>query len=216
VQIDVGGAVNDGQTGAQIKGQTFHVHKTILTKTSDFLRAALKQEWQGPTPRPIDLTDEDPKYFGMYVQWLYTGKVSVPRITYIDNGGTKVETPSSKALARTYVLGARLVDSAFQNAILQAIMDCADEDHCSPGLSDIGIIYAGTVALSPARKLMVDIWTHYAHEEWKLKNVVGIAGEEFANDLVQALIKRRPPPDGTGTAVAPWVKKPQNYMVKEL
>jgi len=67
VQVNVGGNCS-GADGSPTKQQTFHVHKTVLCKTSGFSKAALKPEWQGSEPRPVDLTDEDPATFKMYLQ----------------------------------------------------------------------------------------------------------------------------------------------------
>ncbi|KAF2130160.1 hypothetical protein P153DRAFT_269394, partial [Dothidotthia symphoricarpi CBS 119687] len=98
--------------------------------------------------KPIDLSDERPVDFAYYSHWLYT-----KRIIYKDDTST-----SSRRLARLYVLGEKLMDQQFQAAIIDAMIEFVEEKRLLPSMHCIEIIYNGTTAESPARRLMVDIW----------------------------------------------------------
>ena len=62
--------------------------------------------------KPIDLSDEHPAIFKKYCQWLYT-KAIPPRESK-ENGFVY--------LARMYVLGEKIIDQAFQNAVVNAMI----------------------------------------------------------------------------------------------
>ncbi|KAF2242157.1 hypothetical protein BU26DRAFT_405911, partial [Trematosphaeria pertusa] len=110
---------------------------------SEFFRAASKPEWTGPSPKLVQLTDVDPAVFKAYMQWLYTKKVA-----QIDG----------LHLARCYVLGEKLMDVAFQNAVMDAILDRAMREDLYPSSGFTRIIFQGTTKSSPARKVLVDFW----------------------------------------------------------
>lgn len=197
------------------------IHKAVLCKTSKFLRAALKPEWQGPEPRPVDLTDEDPVQFGMYLCWLYTGKLPVQPLAKLPNDDKHQEDyhmPSTSylALARAFVLGAKLMDSAFQNHILKVFIDCVECDGLVPHNEVVRIIYGGTEADSPARKLMVDFWVGETEDMCEENDrVVDTVGVDFANDLILALFAQRAKPYSKDGKNKPWIKEPMQYRIKD-
>jgi hypothetical protein len=214
VQVDVGGRQSSTSDTSPTERQVFHVHKAVLCKTSGFLQAALKPEWQGPEPRPVDLTDEDPTTFKMYLPWLYSGKVSLK--PYTEKSDTSI-SGCSEAVARSSVLGAKLMASAFQNAVLMAFIDCLEYDGYIPSHHAIRTIYKGTEAGSPARKLMVDFWVCEANDTWAresdIDNVADTVGTEFANELIIAFIADRS--RSYSIAKKPYIKEPEQYMIKD-
>ncbi|KAF2242156.1 hypothetical protein BU26DRAFT_397428, partial [Trematosphaeria pertusa] len=143
-----------------------------------FLQVAVKMEWMGEEPRPVDLSDEEPTVFKAYLQWLYTKQVPLETYTHARSDGQDEEAINDELLAQCYVLGEKLMDSKFQNAVLEVFIN--NERHW-PSNRAICILYKGTGSSSPARKLMVDFWAWQAEPDWvRLDNL--IKNREFVAD----------------------------------
>ena len=74
-------------------------------------------------------------------------------------------------LADLYVLGERLLDETIRGAIIKEFIRLSDlTDQCSkrycPMRETVSIIYRGTTAGSPARRLMVNIHLAYGTTKW--------------------------------------------------
>lgn len=57
------------------QNHSFSVHHALLSKTSEFFKAALKKEWTEGQKRVIDLPEDDSDTVYTYIQWLYCGKI---------------------------------------------------------------------------------------------------------------------------------------------
>lgn len=85
--------------------QTAYVHKDLLCEDSEFFRAATKPEWQNSAVQTVDLTDEDPATFAVFVINLREGCRAYPpkeaiRIAY---AGTAESSPIRKLLVDYWV-----------------------------------------------------------------------------------------------------------------
>jgi len=180
----------------------FHIHIGTLTATSDFFKNAMKPRWRANSKKQIDLSDEEPEDFESYVNWLYSRKVAVTRPLV----GRHIQ------LARLYVLGERLVDETFQNAVLSAMIYHAVERDSFPPEAAINIIYSGTgSASSPARRLMVDMFVYACDEDWIITgSLIEETSVEFVDDLVRGFIRsctKYP----INQKLSPWVVAPEQY-----
>ncbi|KAF1835364.1 hypothetical protein BDW02DRAFT_523371, partial [Decorospora gaudefroyi] len=119
-----------------------HVHKDVLSSTSEFLKNAMKPEWRTDESAAIDLSDEYTATVQAYCQWLYTR-----RLVKLTNNWLH--------LARLYVLGSKLKDKKFQRMVLDAMIEMASKRGGNPSFPVIKTIYDGTTKGSPARRLMV-------------------------------------------------------------
>ncbi|KAI4697865.1 uncharacterized protein J4E84_000998 [Alternaria hordeiaustralica] len=179
-----------------------HVHSTALSKSSEFFKNALKPEWRTDHTKPIDMSDVDPAIFEGYCGWLYTGKIM-----------HRENDQAHTYLASLYVLGERLMDVTLQNSVVAAIIRHSQTSKKYPGNLSIQIIYAGTSASSPARRLLVDFWVFHAKPAWKgLEDLTKHTCSDFVNDLVRKLVEQREPPDGF--VPKPWVADPESYKTK--
>ncbi|KAF1950264.1 hypothetical protein CC80DRAFT_496906 [Byssothecium circinans] len=191
-------AVNVGIAPGQ---KTFNIHKSVVG-SSRFLRAALRPEWAGEGPRSIDLSDEEPEIFGIYAKWLYSKRVLF----------RSEESPRHQAwsnLAGAYVLGEKLMDSSFQNDIVDAFAGYFTSATLSYGA--VKIIYRGTAANSPMRGLLVDYWLLEARETWAKEDLVKWTSAEFVTDVLRALLRDRP---HVRDHHVPWTEKVEQYYVK--
>jgi hypothetical protein len=70
-------------------------------------------------------------------------------------------------LAKLYVFGEKIMDETFQGAGLTVVMDICNSEQLYPGNDVVRMIYRGTSSSeSPARCLLVDIWTYGGNGEW--------------------------------------------------
>ncbi|KAF2849341.1 hypothetical protein T440DRAFT_399272 [Plenodomus tracheiphilus IPT5] len=166
----------------------FYIHKDVLCKTSGFFHAAMKQEWSAQRTQPIDLTDVNPDLFELYVQWLYSKKVSIQAILNEEN-----EAPVS-VLVKSYILGARLADSKYQKATMKTLFLYAHKTETYPDEQTMRLAYRYTLSFDPLRKLLIDFWVCKASVTWSDGSLVERLGIEIANELIKALIERRPAP----------------------
>ncbi|KAI4927645.1 hypothetical protein J4E85_006157 [Alternaria conjuncta] len=196
----------------------FHVHKSVLCKTSAFFQNATKPEWTGPTPRPTDLSDELPEIFHLYVQWLYSGKIAV-EITPSSDSDTDVrkhENVDYHSLIQSYILGEKLMDTTFHNAVLQCLIECVEQADCFPGDRTIRTAYKRTIKHSPLRKLLVDFWVWHGDSEGAADDMNASLGTDFTNDLLKAMLEARPSPDTNKAKVQPpWLTHPEIYSIKD-
>ncbi|KAH8644972.1 hypothetical protein IG631_02436 [Alternaria alternata] len=128
-----------------VGNEVVHVHEFLISSSSEFFKNATKPEWRTES-RPIDLSDEQPHIFRRYCQWLYSGHMA-PDLP---------EKSIFQCLAYMYVLGEKIVDYEFQNAVIQAIISDMGRKNKVPSLGTIKIIYDGTTEGSAARRLLVD------------------------------------------------------------
>lgn len=49
----------------------FHVHEDLLCEQSAFFKAAFRSEWRESTERTIELPDDSPDLFELFIKWLY-------------------------------------------------------------------------------------------------------------------------------------------------
>lgn len=65
-------------------GQTFHLHKSILTKDSLYFERALNSPFIEGKTQSIDLDDIEPNHFGLYVSLVYPTTVAMGTVHLID------------------------------------------------------------------------------------------------------------------------------------
>jgi len=106
----------------------------------------------------VSLPEDDATTFRSYVQWLYTRRIVYYEEWYY------------MAFAKMYTLGEKLLDRDFQDRVLDAIVAEVRElkQNASghvvremPVKSAVDVIYQGTPAGSPGRRLMVGL--HLRH-----------------------------------------------------
>ncbi|KAI4772678.1 hypothetical protein E4T52_12341 [Aureobasidium sp. EXF-3400] len=100
--------------------------------------------------------------FRLYAAWVYSGLIQ-KRILKIGVPGA--ENISYSNIGQAYILGDKLKDHKFKNAIV----DCLLETIVSQGKMDLtlpNLIFDKTSASAPLKKLLVDIYVLYRHKDW--------------------------------------------------
>jgi hypothetical protein len=147
-------------------------HGSFLACNSDYFEAALKKEWAEGQERTITLADECPEIISHYLKYTYTNKL--PTSIFVSGSmSTFIEKYDEfyELLAKLYVLGERFLDECIRAGVLKEIIrlsGLSDKDGKAydPAGESANIIYRGTTAGSPARRLMVDIHLVHGTSEW--------------------------------------------------
>ena len=176
--------------GTGDKAVQFPVYEALIRKSSTFFNNAMKPEWARARadPRDIDLSDECPDIFKIYLHWLYFKTfptVSVKRDT--------LDSPEHLALSKYYVMGDWILDGGFKNAALDAWAEAFENERSYtarlPASDAINLIYTYTLEGSPARRFLVDISVKHAGESWT-QYLTNALPYEFVLEFSRALLKR--------------------------
>lgn len=143
----------------------FNVHEKLI-RTSPFFDKAISGRWRESTQKTVQLPEDEPEIFGIYVHWLYFGKLSVFR----DDLKSK-EQKQYRALVKAYSLGDKFMNTKFQNTVIDAIVEesvspASDGKHYYPNGLDIEYAYNNTNTLSPLRRLLVDMYAFSGNGSW--------------------------------------------------
>ena len=180
----------------------FTVHEHYLTCTSEFFAAALKRAWVEGQTRTVKLPEKNPIHFAYYLDWIYTRKLPTSRYQEKSPSGAEpIVLPISYIdsyviLSHLYVLGERMLDRVFRNALLGAIIrvmrleqspeSLAIAADARPPLEVVNIIYQGTTSISPARRLLVDWFLGFGRHY----HYTSLQEKEFLVALVTAFSKK--------------------------
>lgn len=188
----------------------------------------MKPEWASlrSDPKTIELPDDDPAAFGLYMSFLYSGQLPI-----LQEANSQTTTDSEElnenynTLAYAYVLGERLMDVPFKNAISDTYVLCARGTAPAPpnaaaftiprrypSNEEIRIIYSGTTDSSPLRRLIVDIWSCRGKFDWIDQD--SDLPAEFLAEVVKALLKLRPNDSSTMSLSRPWKNTHEQYHEK--
>lgn len=144
--------------------RTFHAHESILLRSSLVLRKALSnpERHAKSAMKTIRLRDIESDLFAVYLHWLY--------LSTIPAGSDQVDA-EDLVIAKAYVLGHKLKDAAFQNAVVDAIVEKNDmigEGECfSP--EAVRYIYDHMPkSWRRIRHLLIDLYVERCNSRWLL------------------------------------------------
>jgi len=172
----------------------------------------MKPEWSSlrSNPRIVDLPDDDAAAFSLYQQWLYSKQLPI-----LSDEPDEPLSEGYHSLAYAYVLGERLMDRDFKNAIADAYVLYArgtpPGKRYYPSNEEIRIIYDGTTEHAPIRQLLIDIWTCRGKSEW-MDGDTNLP-KDFLIEVTKALLKARPSLENVSR---PWKNRHEQYQEKDL
>jgi hypothetical protein len=194
------------------RGESFWVHKDLISSRSDFFANALKREWMKVKDRKIELPDDEPKIFALYLQLLYTDKLPVKEIESLRKSGDsgdssdnddseywKLKDAECLELCQLYILADELQDVTSTNTVIDAILGVfkemvdMDDGDLGPFLDFevIKLVYDSTPMLSPLRQLMADHWVHRANKFWLGDEDRDALPEDFLFDVLRGTLDKR-------------------------
>ncbi|RDW92789.1 BTB/POZ domain-containing protein [Aspergillus mulundensis] len=148
--------------------KTFVVHEAALREFSPFFDKALTGEWKEARERVVQLPEEDPEVFDIFVHWVYCGKLPFS----IDEHTGDIDAEYME-LAKAYVFGEKLLSPEFQDRVVDVVVEKsrADRNHrhwmeSCLGMDVVRYVYGHTLEGTPLRKLVVDIFFEYGDKTW--------------------------------------------------
>ena len=145
--------------GRGLQAVTFHVHKDLLSTSSPFFKAALREHWIEGKMCKIQMPEDKPDDFKYYLDFLYLKALNHPLPQQISSLQELLDD-----LCKTYVLGDKLQDDEFCDMIMRAMLLvqlngslAADKTIKIPVFSRSAIrwIWTNTAGNSPLRKLVL-------------------------------------------------------------
>lgn len=188
----------------------FGVHEGLICARSHFFKNAMTEPWKEVEDCKITLACEEPEIFTLYLELLYVSfgmhqtptevLIFRPQTNVLPVKETTVDGIANEyvTLSKLYVLAEMLIDDDTKNLVLAAILSRSREpslDHKAyyPSVSCIYIIYGGTPEDSPARRLIVDLYTDFGDDTIGLAGNTGLP-KDFFVDLSLSLLSKRPFP----------------------
>lgn len=188
-------------TGGNHDPRVFAIHSNILKHRSPFFKTLLESDTRAVGTNgeldeersseqdmtPIIEFEGSIIAFRLYAEWIYSGRV--PR--RLSDGEGSTEDTSLHNIGQAYILGERLQDHRFNNAIvdflLEAIITQRKMDLTLPTL-----VFEKTSVSAPLRKLLVDFYVLYGHKDW-LKPTASneTISAVFLSDLATAFLARK-------------------------
>ncbi|QDS71371.1 hypothetical protein FKW77_002595 [Venturia effusa] len=202
--------------------QSFHLHESSLTRSSDSFKAALRNPMTKAATREIDLPEESPDAFNIYAEWLYGG--SLPTNQTVSDIGLQ---SSPHFLIEPYLLGERLMDDLFLGHTEAAIFDIYKLETAARRWSDaatIACIYCKSPSGCKPRQIAIALgicWYSRELHELRASMNVGIAVHvtpellEWIEDVVFAIAGVGHDPRQLAFALAEKVKKPKKRLSLE-
>jgi hypothetical protein len=158
------------------------VHQDLLCARSPYFAAAAKEHWKEGQERRVPLLHDKYVAVGLYVQWIYGGKIfSRPSKGDGDHNPAHSEVSD---LVEAFVFGEKIQDGDFKDAVIDSVIASINipgkDGKCwYPVGPVIDRAYEGTPEGSPLRRLMVDIHLHHGRRDW-LDRATNI---DFVKDL---------------------------------
>jgi hypothetical protein len=131
--------------GSDSRKRTFYVHKDQLVCESAYFRTSLNSGFVEGRTQQVELGQDDPDVFDIFVQWIYEGDYDVQKALSKEEGGT--EEAWYKLHTQAYSLGNRLVAPGFKKKIIEtlaAVFERYDDIAMSLIIEMAKIIYEGT------------------------------------------------------------------------
>jgi hypothetical protein len=179
--------------------EVFGVHQGLLCRSSSLLKNAMKPEWQDKREDPacFDLTQDEPEPVALYVRWLYHSEVQIklPKAGSYNRDKASPELQRTYiSLAQAYVFGERIIDIKYKNEIMLRLLEVEQASGWTPGPEAAAIIYEGSPARSPMRRLISDLIANNASAHLSWVEYFDNYPRDLLADATKAMATLRPPP----------------------
>ncbi|KAJ4313387.1 hypothetical protein N0V94_006971 [Neodidymelliopsis sp. IMI 364377] len=184
-------------------------------------RKALNRDLTEAKERLVNLPEDDPSIFKIYVHLLYTNRIAV--VSDVSQFPDKSQGRERIELAKLYVLAEKLQDPGTKDKALAALMaTClSSPTQLKNILSEpdlVWVVYNGTFAGSTARKMIVVLYTQMANgNPFRAKGEKFQAGwpTDFTLELLASALDKPIVPTGpwaTGD-VTPYMEVPGSLRI---
>lgn len=171
----------------------FVVHECFLVSRSEFFRRSMNGKWEESESKVVNLLDDEPDIFSLYMSLVYTGKLPIKHEDSDDLPQEKKKEMLEEQYDRLfhlYVLSEKLQDPAAKDASTTAIFEIFEneklgDDHCLPTFSTMSMVFECTPEGCPARRLVVDLSSTCSVKA--LHSEAGSLPKDFVRDLLVSL-----------------------------
>lgn len=150
----------------------WRLHENLLSSTSEFFRAAFNGGFMEASSDVLDLPEDDPQAFELFVRWLYARAMNPPETTTTPNTSvnSRVTTPPFfnqlfpsttpppiQDLLRLYVLASKLMIEELENSCTDTAswyFRVGTLGQRRPDIRDVQYIYLNTPAGSGMQRLL--------------------------------------------------------------
>jgi len=147
----------------------FTVHHDILTRRSDFFKAARSARWATDPSKPVSLEDDEPDVFSTYLHCVYFDEVIIPRTSVpislmfrqLEEARQGEADQKFEALVSTYVLADKLRDPITANMVSDKILEVSHDTSKVPSAKAVTIAYQSTTNRDPLRILLRDMCMYH-------------------------------------------------------
>jgi len=183
--------------------RVFAIHSNILEHRSPFLKTLLKPETEAAGVKSELEEERSPEQditrtiefegsivaFRLYTEWVYSGLIRT-RLLKVEASGA--EDICFHNIGQAYVLGDKLQDYKFKNAIIELLLNTI----ITQGKMDLTLptlVFDNCSVRAPLRKLLVDLYVLYGHKDWLKSDEPNATSAVFLSDLSAALLARNSP-----------------------
>lgn len=168
--------------------EDFPMHTALLCEASPYFTASVTEEWKEGRERRVPMIEDEPAIIELYVQWLCTRQIFSRR----PMPETENIQEELLLLVKSFVLGEKLQDCRFRDAIIDALIACVGTEAADgfahyPSIPIVNLAYEGTPESSPLRRLLVDMYFFNGTLKWASNR----ANPDFLTDLVRELLGDR-------------------------
>jgi hypothetical protein len=175
----------------------FAIHRNLLEYCSPYFKYFIDSNPGNAIPAPhsqdrrslenvvshtIDLKGPFVVAFRLYTEWVYSGHIQK---RFLQVEASVADDKSYHNMVHAYVLGETLKDHNFKNAIVDCLLDTI-HDRGWVDLTLPNLIYSTTSSRSPLRRLVVDLFILFGHEDWWGRDAVGVMSPTFTSDMSTA------------------------------
>ena len=170
-------------------------------------------KWKEANEHTVPLPEDDPEIFSLYLKLLYVSFQSlIPQELDVLTDRTQTEkipvkdispdptNPDTVAdeytsLSKLFVLSKKLMDDMAKEVVLAAMLARAKEPFSDgqlyyPALDCVQIIYEGTPEQSPARQLLVQLYTDFGNVDF-ITEKAEVIPKDFLYDLSLSTLRNR-------------------------
>jgi hypothetical protein len=154
IELRVGTANSVHNSTEDSMCNTWSLPKRLISHYSPFLEAACLRDFKERRENRIQLPDDDPIVFALFVEWMYYGEYNIaPLLLPVDIGNDRISVH-----AKCWVLGDKLLCTEFKNHAMSRLYAQHNADIFSRAISTLDVQYAcdNSAEDSKLRKLYVD------------------------------------------------------------
>lgn len=187
------------------------MHEELARKQSAFFEAAFGRDWKEAKEKMFPLLDDTPDTFRIYFHWAYSRRIFCEPMHIFKDETIRAH---HNLLIRTYILGDKLQDSDFQDAIMDVFIACCRENSIWP-IRHMSFVFKNTLDNSPLCSFLVDslVFVSYASESTPWHDP--IFRSCFNEDALFAMVAKLMENKQTGVAKisGPWVNSRCVYHI---